>query len=618
MPSNASSKDEYKKLKMSEFIGVSRWVFSLLFSVSPFYTILYLIGFVIAQLQAFAWAYIFGKTIDQLIKVSQSPNPQLSDMYTYIAMFLVFGLFFAAMRFVRGHSYISLNNLSRYKIKQKFYYKLKELGIQTLEQPFVNDKVFRAHSNLQMVVTYYQRMIETISDIVRMITAMALVFQLIPLFVPIIVVITIPYVLYDKRLRSIFYRFDFENTEDSRKAEANFTNLSQLKILEELLINNAFGFIDKKFIEFQSWFVRNTLNIRKKWGWGDNFFSFIADVGIVFGYTQVFIKLLGKQVTVGQVTFWMSALETLRVSVSDTAEDFSALSEFAVQIKDTYLLFQLKPIFKDGTRDFPKLEKGPRIVLKNVSFKYPNSEKFIYESFNLKIKSGEKVAIVGPNGAGKTTLVRLISRMYKATGGNILINNQELSTMKADTWYQNIGVMYQDYNTYSQLTAKENIYLGNPSEPIDEVGIRLAAQAADAMDFINAYPNKFDQILSERYKGGLRPSTGQWQKIAIARFFYRNSPLVIFDEPTSSVDAISEYNIFNQIYEFFKGKTVIIISHRYSTVRNADRIIYIDHGHIVEEGSHDELMKLNGSYAKAFNVQAQGYTTGTELTTSLI
>lgn len=271
------------------------------------------------------------------------------------------------------------------------------------------------------------------------------------------------------------------------------------------------------------------------------------------------------------------------------------------------MVFVTKPAFEDGAVEFPKLAKGPEIEVKNMSFKYPNTDKMIFNNLSLKIKSGEKVAIVGHNGAGKTTLVKLLCRIYKPTSGEIVVNGRNLTDLKIDSWYQNMGVLFQEFNTYPQLTVRENITIGNPNEPMDEVALHLAAQSADASSFIDEFPAKYDQILSEKFKGGIRPSTGQWQKLAIARFFYRNAPLVIFDEPTASIDAVSEYNIFNKIYDFFKEKTVIIISHRFSTVRNADRIIVLDHGEIIEEGTHDFLMSNNGYYAKAFNLQAKGY-----------
>lgn len=160
---------------------------------------------------------------------------------------------------------------------------------------------------------------------------------------------------------------------------------------------------------------------------------------------------------------------------------------------------------------------------------------------------------------------------------------------------------------YDQLTAKENILIGDTSARINFERIKKAAASADALSFIEAFSSGWDQLLNPAYKGGVRPSTGQWQKLAIARFFYRNAPLCIFDEPTASIDAVSEFNIFNRIYSFFKGKTVIIVSHRFSTVRNADRIIVLKKGQIVEEGRHEELMSQSSHYRRAFDLQAAGY-----------
>ena len=254
-----------------------------------------------------------------------------------------------------------------------------------------------------------------------------------------------------------------------------------------------------------------------------------------------------------------------------------------------------------------KLTHGPKIEFKNVSFKYPRAEKYAIKNLNLEIKPGEKIAIVGENGAGKTTLVRILSRFYKINEGEILLDDKNINDIKIDSWYKNLGVLFQDYNTYSPLTLKENIHLGNAHEKLDEERMMTAANRANVNSFISNFKNGYDQVLSEKFKGGTRPSTGQWQKIAIARFFYRNSPVVIFDEPTASIDAVSEAEIFGQIYEFFKDKTVIIISHRFSTVRNADKIYVLDEGKIAESGNHDELMKLKGKYHNAFTIQAEGY-----------
>lgn len=281
--------------------------------------------------------------------------------------------------------------------------------------------------------------------------------------------------------------------------------------------------------------------------------------------------------------------------------------DFALKIGDVVQLFEMEPAVKDGETYIPHLKEPPRIEFKNVWFRYPNSKVWVFKNLNLTIESGQEIAIVGHNGAGKTTLVKLLARFYKVTKGEILINGTNINDLQIDDWYKNIGILFQEYNFYGYLTAKENIGIGRPLERINMKRVQEAAINADSHTFIKKYQKKYNQIMSELYEGGIRPSTGQKQKISIARFFYRNAPLVIFDEPTASIDAVSEYKIFNRIYNFFNNKTVIIISHRFSTVRNADKIFVMEHGEVIEEGTHNQLMKLDKTYAKAFKLQAKGY-----------
>jgi ATP-binding cassette subfamily B protein len=395
---------------------------------------------------------------------------------------------------------------------------------------------------------------------------------------------------------------------DRRKSYWISGRLSDPKDMGEISVIGAFQFLDKKYTDFFTYYTNGLRKIMKSSSLSGIFISILSNFVILFGYMQVFALLLLDQISIGDTTFFMSTINTFYDGIEAFSAEIVAFRDFVMKAKEVYLFFNLKPIIDDGDIKLPRLEEPPIIELKNISFHYPNADKNIFDKFSLKIKRGEKIAIVGENGAGKTTLIKLISRIYDPQKGEILINGIDLKDIKINDWYKNIGVLFQDYNFYGELTAKENIYIGKSIKPIDEEKILEAAKNADAHDFIMEYENGYDTIMSERFDGGIRPSSGQRQKIAIARFFYRNAPVAIFDEPTSAIDAMSEYRIFNRIYKFFENKTVVIISHRFSTVRNADRIIVLHNGEITEEGSHEQLMKNKGRYFTAFSKQAEGYT----------
>jgi len=254
----------------------------------------------------------------------------------------------------------------------------------------------------------------------------------------------------------------------------------------------------------------------------------------------------------------------------------------------------------------PKEPLPPLIEFKNISFRYPNTKRYILKNFNLSIRTGEKIAFVGENGAGKTTLIKLLLRFYDVTDGEIVVNGINIKHLNLEKWYALIGVLFQEFIKY-QFTFKENVYFGNKKEVNNLDLLKEAIKKSGADEFVKDLPSKYDQTVGKMFKEGVDLSGGQWQKLALARTFFKNAPILILDEPTSAIDAKAEYEIFQRVQELQKDKTVIIISHRFSTVRNADRILVLDGGRIIEEGNHEILMKKKGLYAELFNIQAQGY-----------
>jgi ATP-binding cassette subfamily B protein len=257
-----------------------------------------------------------------------------------------------------------------------------------------------------------------------------------------------------------------------------------------------------------------------------------------------------------------------------------------------------------ATRPAAPLRRG--IEFRGVGFRYPESDEWALRDIDLFIRPGEKIALVGHNGAGKTTLIKLLSRLYDPTEGTISIDGADIREFDPLELRQRIGVIFQDFVRY-HLPAKENIGFGQ-IEALDSLErIIESARKSGADAIIRDLPEGYETMLGRWFRGGHELSMGQWQKIALARAFMRNAEILVLDEPTASVDAQTEYEIFRHFQQLTAGKMAILISHRFSTVRMADRIVVIDEGRIAEIGSHDELLRREGIYARLFGMQAEGY-----------
>ena len=243
---------------------------------------------------------------------------------------------------------------------------------------------------------------------------------------------------------------------------------------------------------------------------------------------------------------------------------------------------------------------------RNVSFRYPGSSRLVLNGLNFHLHPGERVALIGENGEGKTTIVKLITRLYDPTEGQVLLDGVDLREYRLEDLYREIGVIFQDFMRY-EMTARENIAVGQ-IEVIDDLKLlETAARKSLADAVIGKLPNGYDQMLGRRFEGGLDLSGGEWQKIALARAYLRDAQLLILDEPTAALDARSEFEVFQRFAELTAGKMALFISHRFSTVRMADRIVVLENGKIAEEGSHDQLATLGGRYKEMFEMQASSY-----------
>ena len=600
-------KNQTDKLTFKDFILSLTWSLKIFWKISPKLSTLILFSTIIDSLRSLAYSYILAKGIDQIISLSRSPNPSLMSLTPTILSFFIFSLGFSLIGNLNNFADNQLRLVMNPKMRVLLYQVLRSSGIQTLESPDINNSIERARNNLHYLQQRLNLITGLISSLTSTIGSGIIIYFFAPWFIPLTIIASIPVILSDQHFLRKLWNLERETTESGRQAWESIHFLIDPKSLHELLITKGYKLLVDKFNRHISYVITLNTKIRIRWYFINLVFGLVRTASRLAGFAFAFWRYILGKTSIGTVTFYINAIEQFSTGIFRISMDINNMYESSHRINEIRNVFNLKPSFADGKIKLPILEKGPQIRFSNVSFAYPGATTKVINNLNLTIKPGEKIAIVGHNGAGKTTLVKLITRFYQITEGELLIHGHNINQLKITSLYKNLSVLFQEYNRYPHLTASENIYIGNVNKTKNQAKITKSSKKADADNFISEYQYKYDQTLSEKYKGGIRPSTGQWQKIAIARFFYRNTPIIIFDEPTSAIDAVSESKIFNKIYRFFKNKTVIIISHRFSTVRNADRIIAFDHGQIIEHGSHKELMDIKGAYYKAFKLQAEGY-----------
>jgi ATP-binding cassette, subfamily B, bacterial len=304
-----------------------------------------------------------------------------------------------------------------------------------------------------------------------------------------------------------------------------------------------------------------------------------------------------------------AALLAIRLLAGQVHTGFTgvqAIFESGLFIDDLDGFLTLAPAAEAGARMIAPPADFHRIRADDVTFSYPGRNQLALQAANIEINRGEVVALVGENGSGKTTLAKVIAGLYEPGSGAVRWDGIDVRTFRPDLFRERVAIIFQDFVRYA-LSGEENIAIARPDEEIDHAAVREAAKIADADSFLAALPAGYQTPLSRRFIGGHELSGGQWQKVAIARAFYRRAPLVIIDEPTASLDARAEYELFSSLHEVLRGRSALIISHRFSTVRTADRIYVLDHGRVVEHGTHDGLLALGGQYAELFHLQASAY-----------
>lgn len=403
------------------------------------------------------------------------------------------------------------------------------------------------------------------------------------------------------------YHWQREQTSTERQADYLNWMLTDSSHAKEVRLFDLGALFIRRFQNVRQKLRKGRLAITRSRSAADFAAQALTTIAIYGSYAYVAYQAIGGQITLGDMVMYYQAFQRVQGSLQGILGRLAGLYEDNLFLTNLYEFLDLKRTVIEPVHPKPvpqPMQSG--IVLNHVSFQYPGGARKALEDVSLTIQPGEVVALVGENGSGKTTLMKLLCRLYDPTGGTITLDGIDLRQFETKALRNEISIIFQDYAHY-HLTARENIWFGNTKLPPDHPAVIAAARRSGADAVIRALPHGYDTILGKRFENGEELSIGEWQKVALARAFTRDSQIIVLDEPTSSMDAKAEYEVFESFRQLVSGRTAILISHRFSTVRMADRIFVLKHGKVIEGGTHDELVRAGGTYAGLFEMQAQHY-----------
>ncbi len=552
--------------------------------------------------------YVGKLIIDQIILLNQHKT-DLSSRHLWLLVAVEFSLAILADSLSRGITLMDsllgdrFSNYTSIKIMAH----AAILDLDQFENSTFYDKLERARQQTVGRTMLLSQVLTQLQDLITMAFLAAGLLAFNPWLIILLLVAIIPAFLGEAYFNDKTYALSRRQTPERRELDyVRFLGASD-ETAKEVKIFNLSGFIINRFKQLSNQFYSdNKVLAMRRTVWG-TLFAMLGSAGYYGAYVFIIAETVQGKITIGALTFLAGSFRQLRSLLEGILIRFTSVSQGAIYLQDFFDFFEIQPkiVLSANPRPFPKpIMEG--FTFQNVGFRYSNSERWANRYLSFTIHPEEKIALVGENGAGKTTLVKLLARLYDPTEGRILLDGIDLREYDLDELRIQIGVIFQDFIRY-QMNVNQNIAVGNINELGNKRLIQTSSIQSMAHPLIETLPNKYEQMLGRRFNNGIDLSGGEWQKIALARAYMKDAQLLILDEPTAALDARAEYEVFQRFAELTKGKSAVLISHRFSTVRMADRIIVLEKGQLVEIGSHKELLHQEGRYAELFRLQAMGY-----------
>ena len=481
------------------------------------------------------------------------------------------------------------------------------LDLEDFEDSELQDRLERARRQAGGRTSLIGQLMGQAQDVVTVVSFAAGLLVYAPWLIVLLAIALLPAFVGEAHFNAQAYSLNYARTPERRELDYIRQTGASAETAKEVKIFGLNRFLIERYRTLaESFFAANRRIALRRAGWG-SILSAIGTTAYYVAYAYIVWRTLHGEFSIGDLTFLAGSFRRLRNLLENLLLGFSQVAGQALYLDDLFSFFEIRPEIVQplNARRFPApIQLG--FTFENVGFRYPGAERWAVRKLDFTLRAGEILALVGENGAGKTTLVKLLARLYDPDEGRILLDGHDLREYDLFALRASIGVIFQDFVRY-HLSAADNIAVGRIEAREDRLRIVEAAERSMADEFIRRLPAGYEQVLGKRFHTGVDVSGGEWQKIAIARAYMRDAQVLILDEPTAALDARAEYEVFKRFKEMSRGKTVVLISHRFSSVRMADRIVVLADGSIEATGTHAELLEQGGRYAELFELQAAGY-----------
>jgi len=482
-----------------------------------------------------------------------------------------------------------------------------ELDLIAYEDPVFYDRLERARVQATDRLGMIQSIGRLVQQLITAITMSATIIIYSPWLMLLLIAGVLPAFLGESHFAFLGYAKNFSQTPIKRQLDYLRVLGGSKEAAKELKLFGLSAFLTERFANLSNRIYSEDVSLARRRLIAGAALSIIGTLGYYAAYAWVIWRTITLVLSIGTLTLLAGAIQQASLNIQQVFSTLAGIADQALFLTDLLAFFGMQPTIQSKPNALP----APRPIrlgfeFRDVSFRYPGTERFVLNSLNFHLHPGERVALIGENGEGKTTIVKLMTRLYDPTEGQILLDGIDLREYDLEDLYNEIGVIFQDFMRY-EMTARENIASGLIQELDNAALLHHAAHKSLADEVIERLPHQYDQMLGRRFEGGVDLSGGEWQKVALARAYLRDAQLLILDEPTASLDARSEFEVFRRFAELTSGKMALFISHRFSTVRMADRIVVLEKGRIAEEGTHEQLSLFGGRYAEMFELQAASY-----------